>query len=105
MDVSNIIGSAVIVTQQTGRQTNPQQGQVGAAGTAADGHSPVQQQVLNGANGAHDAARNVNQESAASNDDANGGDRDKDDSAAIATPSNAAATQSNGIGANLNITA
>ncbi len=99
MDVSNIIGAAVVVTQQTSQQINPQQDQASATGaTVGDGPS-AQQQVAGTQNTAHGAAQN-NSENASSNDDAKGSDNDKDNSSAAA-----AATPSNGVGANLNITA
>lgn len=98
MDVSNIIGAAVVVTQQTSQQINPQQDQASATGVAVGSASSVQQ--VNGTqNTAHGADQN-NGENAASNDDAKGSDNDKDNSAATA-----AATPSNGVGANLNIIA
>jgi len=95
MDIASVIGSAAVVTQQTGQQINPQKDQVDNTGVAAGNNQSAQQQIINETRSAsHGAAQNG--ENGASNDDARGNDNDKDN----------ATTQSlSGVGANLDITA
>lgn len=93
MDIASTIGAAAVVTQQTSPQVTTRQGQANATGVAAGSNPSVQQRILNETQNAAAAASGEN---APGNDDAGGGDQDKDD---------AASKSLSGVGAHLDITA